>query len=207
MKAAALCYLQRADACAVCRLGREAKVWTPKALRLRSCSASGWLATASATGIRLGPIATRPFCASSSSADWTRQRGAARALRRHRCRAGAVPHARTCALRHGALAVRHRLARRRRHTGISRRVRGGCLRGRLEPGRCTTGSWAARGGARSCRSAGCITPRATRAAGFCVFNDCGVVIEYLRRRCGLRRIAYVDIDAHHGDGVYLRLRG
>ncbi|HEX5787687.1 MAG TPA: acetoin utilization protein AcuC [Woeseiaceae bacterium] len=41
-----------------------------------------------------------------------------------------------------------------------------------------------------------------RAAGFCVFNDCGVVAEYLRRRHGLRRIAYVDIDAHHGDGVF-----
>lgn len=40
------------------------------------------------------------------------------------------------------------------------------------------------------------------AAGFCVFNDCGVAIELLRRRAGLRRIAYVDIDAHHGDGVY-----
>jgi acetoin utilization protein AcuC len=39
------------------------------------------------------------------------------------------------------------------------------------------------------------------AAGFCVFNDCGVTIEMLRRQ-GLRRIAYVDIDAHHGDGVY-----
>jgi acetoin utilization protein AcuC len=41
-----------------------------------------------------------------------------------------------------------------------------------------------------------------RAAGFCVFNDCGVVIELLRRRAGLKRIAYVDIDAHHGDGVF-----
>lgn len=41
-----------------------------------------------------------------------------------------------------------------------------------------------------------------RAAGFCVFNDCGVVIESLRRRHQLRTIAYVDIDAHHGDGVY-----
>jgi acetoin utilization protein AcuC len=41
-----------------------------------------------------------------------------------------------------------------------------------------------------------------RAAGFCVFNDCGIVIEALRRRHGLQRIAYVDIDAHHGDGVY-----
>lgn len=40
------------------------------------------------------------------------------------------------------------------------------------------------------------------AAGFCVFNDCGVVIELLRKRYGLRRIAYVDIDAHHGDGVF-----
>jgi acetoin utilization protein AcuC len=41
-----------------------------------------------------------------------------------------------------------------------------------------------------------------QAAGFCVFNDCGVAIEMLRRRHGLKRIAYVDIDAHHGDGVF-----
>ena len=40
------------------------------------------------------------------------------------------------------------------------------------------------------------------AAGFCVFNDCGVVVEYLRSRYGLSRVAYVDIDAHHGDGVF-----
>jgi acetoin utilization protein AcuC len=40
------------------------------------------------------------------------------------------------------------------------------------------------------------------AAGFCVFNDCGIAIEQLRRKHGVRRIAYVDIDAHHGDGVY-----
>ena len=42
----------------------------------------------------------------------------------------------------------------------------------------------------------------SHAAGFGVFNDCGVVAEALKRRHGLRRIAYVDIDAHHGDGVY-----
>jgi len=42
----------------------------------------------------------------------------------------------------------------------------------------------------------------TRAAGFCVFNDCGVVIEALRQRHELATIAYVDIDAHHGDGVF-----
>ncbi|MDH3612613.1 MAG: acetoin utilization protein AcuC [Gammaproteobacteria bacterium] len=40
------------------------------------------------------------------------------------------------------------------------------------------------------------------AAGFCVFNDCGVAAEYLRKQHGLQRIAYVDIDAHHGDGMF-----
>ena len=40
------------------------------------------------------------------------------------------------------------------------------------------------------------------AGGFCVFNDCGVAIEILRRRHGIERIGYVDIDAHHGDGVF-----
>jgi len=47
----------------------------------------------------------------------------------------------------------------------------------------------------------------THAAGFCVYNDCGVVIELLRQRHGLRRIAYVDIDAHHGDGVFYAFEG
>lgn len=40
------------------------------------------------------------------------------------------------------------------------------------------------------------------AAGFCVFNDCGVAIETLRRQHNMQRVAYVDIDAHHGDGVF-----
>jgi len=40
------------------------------------------------------------------------------------------------------------------------------------------------------------------AAGFCVFNDLGVVIETLRSVYGIRRVAYVDIDVHHGDGVF-----
>jgi len=41
-----------------------------------------------------------------------------------------------------------------------------------------------------------------RAAGFCVFNDLGVAVEYLRKKHGLQRVAYVDIDAHHGDGMF-----
>ena len=40
---------------------------------------------------------------------------------------------------------------------------------------------------------------ASSASGFCVFNDPVVAINTLRRR-GFR-VAYVDIDAHHGDGV------
>jgi acetoin utilization protein AcuC len=40
------------------------------------------------------------------------------------------------------------------------------------------------------------------AAGFCVFNDCGVVIDTLRSAYGIKRVAYVDIDVHHGDGLY-----
>lgn len=40
-----------------------------------------------------------------------------------------------------------------------------------------------------------------RAAGFCIYNDCAVAIaRAIRDRPGLR-VAYLDIDAHHGDGV------
>lgn len=44
--------------------------------------------------------------------------------------------------------------------------------------------------------------RRNAAAGFCALNDCGIAIECLKHVHGLERIAYVDIDAHHGDGVY-----
>ena len=40
------------------------------------------------------------------------------------------------------------------------------------------------------------------AAGFCVFNDLGIVIDTLRERYGITRVGYVDIDVHHGDGIY-----
>lgn len=45
------------------------------------------------------------------------------------------------------------------------------------------------------------------AAGFCVFNDLGVVIETLRSEYGVKRIAYVDIDVHHGDGIFYPFEG
>jgi len=40
------------------------------------------------------------------------------------------------------------------------------------------------------------------AAGFCVFNDPGVLIETLRSEYDVKRVAYIDIDVHHGDGVF-----
>jgi len=43
--------------------------------------------------------------------------------------------------------------------------------------------------------------RRDRSAGFCVFNDVGVAIERARNHHNIRRILYIDIDAHHGDGV------
>ncbi|HEY4626940.1 MAG TPA: acetoin utilization protein AcuC, partial [Blastococcus sp.] len=38
------------------------------------------------------------------------------------------------------------------------------------------------------------------ASGFCVFNDAAIAIAWLLRQ-GYERIAYVDLDVHHGDGV------
>lgn len=42
------------------------------------------------------------------------------------------------------------------------------------------------------------------ASGFCVFNDVGVCISKLKEDMGVKRLAYVDIDAHHGDGVHYK---
>lgn len=41
--------------------------------------------------------------------------------------------------------------------------------------------------------------RPARASGFCIFNDVAVAIRWLVEQGN--RVAYVDIDAHHGDGV------
>jgi len=39
-----------------------------------------------------------------------------------------------------------------------------------------------------------------RASGFCVYNDVAVAIRWLLDH-GAERVAYVDVDVHHGDGV------
>ena len=38
------------------------------------------------------------------------------------------------------------------------------------------------------------------ASGFCIYNDPAVAIQWLLDQ-GAERVAYVDVDAHHGDGV------
>lgn len=42
--------------------------------------------------------------------------------------------------------------------------------------------------------------RRAEAAGFCIYNDIAVAIRWMQREHG-SRVLYVDIDAHHGDGV------
>ena len=41
---------------------------------------------------------------------------------------------------------------------------------------------------------------AGNASGFCIYNDPAVAITWLLSQ-GAERIAYIDVDAHHGDGV------
>jgi len=41
---------------------------------------------------------------------------------------------------------------------------------------------------------------ARNASGFCVYNDPAIAIKWLLNQ-GVERVAYVDIDVHHGDGV------
>jgi acetoin utilization protein AcuC len=51
-----------------------------------------------------------------------------------------------------------------------------------------------------CAGGGLHHALANRAAGFCVYNDCAVAIQALLD-AGAERVAYVDVDGHHGDGT------
>ena len=44
--------------------------------------------------------------------------------------------------------------------------------------------------------------REGKAGGFCVFNDAAIAIRRALSLPDIERVAYVDIDAHHGDGVF-----
>ncbi|MGH7721713.1 MAG: histone deacetylase family protein [Candidatus Dormibacteria bacterium] len=41
---------------------------------------------------------------------------------------------------------------------------------------------------------------ATRAMGFCLYNNVAVAVQHARQVLGIARVAIVDIDVHHGNG-------
>jgi acetoin utilization protein AcuC len=75
--------------------------------------------------------------------------------------------------------------------GAARALVGGTLCGALEAAETGRPVLMLGGGLHHARRA--------EASGFCVYSDHGVAIRALRER-GLR-VAYVDVDVHHGDGV------
>ena len=90
-------------------------------------------------------------------------------------------------------------ARPRRQPDLPGAVGGRAARARAAP--CSRRGWSPRGRpTRAFHFAGGLHhAMPDRASGFCYVNDAVLAIMRLRQR-GLR-VAYVDIDAHHGDGV------
>ena len=60
--------------------------------------------------------------------------------------------------------------------------------------------WSGSGGHGVNISGGLHHAMRARASGFCIYNDPAIAIRWLLGH-GAGRVAYVDMDAHHGDGV------
>lgn len=46
-----------------------------------------------------------------------------------------------------------------------------------------------------------------RASGFCILNDIAIALCHARKSYGLNKAAYIDIDVHHGDGIFYGFYG
>ena len=127
---------------------------------------------------------------------------AAQPARRDARRARMVPHARVHRSCRRALQARHRLARCGRHARVpaasSRRRRPSSAARSSRSRRSSR----ARGGAHSSRSPACITRAATTRRASACSTTAASRSRPRASSIGFKRVAYVDIDAHHGDGVF-----
>ena len=78
-------------------------------------------------------------------------------------------------------------------------ARGRGARRRGQP-RGVPAGWTAGVAARANITGGLHHAMRDRASGFCVYNDVAIGIQWLLDQ-GAERVAYVDVDVHHGDGV------
>ena len=79
-------------------------------------------------------------------------------------------------------------------------ARGGSARGGRQRRGGARGPDRATSSTRSTRPAGLHHAMPARASGFCVYDDPAVAIAWMLPQ-GADRVAYVDVDVHHGDGV------
>jgi acetoin utilization protein AcuC len=68
------------------------------------------------------------------------------------------------------------------------------------------GVWTGRHGHAVAPAGGLHHAMQAAASGFCIYNDPAVAIAWLLRN-GAGRVAYVDVDVHHGDGVQAAFYG
>ena len=94
---------------------------------------------------------------------------------------------------------RSRRLRVRRQPHLRRASRRRRARGRRKPGRGARRSRAAPRCTHSVPRAACTTRIAHEPAGFCTYDDPAIAIQWLKDQG--HRVAYVDVDVHHGDGV------
>ena len=118
---------------------------------------------------------------------------------RHRPRPGADrgrdPDGRAARPGRGAARARHR-----RQPGLRRHAPRGGARRRRERRGVPAGVDAARALHSANITGGLHHAMRDRASGFCIYNDVAVGIQWLLDQ-GAERVAYVDVDVHHGDGV------